>query len=323
MGSVAQTMRMLEICLLEWRSKTSTELAKAFGTEERCVEWMRRAKWPTGFSCPKCGGWGDWIDARRGYLCGRCRKFCSVTAGTILHGARKPLRKWFEALFLIVQRGVNARTLQRQIGLTYKVAWTWGHKLRGLLAELKVTDELRPPREKKQVAYEAERRARAPRVEAPRADVEGPCGCTKLLARDWKTWEWEEWPDKKARTIIEDLNLPRFPALDEPRSGDIFAHWDLLGSYFGSLSEKHLRGYLDELTFRMNRQWRDAEESFFEVTPAVVSAEPRPYKAIVAKAPAEGYPMAIYDRLPRRLKRTVVEAAAREARGTRLDSTTP
>ncbi|MEZ0227781.1 MAG: transposase, partial [Planctomycetota bacterium] len=122
--------------------RDSAEFHRAFDTEEACRRWWIQKRWPNGFECPRCRGGGRWDARRRGFECRRCRKFTSLTAGTRLHGTRKPLLKWFEAIFLIVQRGVNARRLQRELGFTYKVAWTWGHKLRSLLEALAVPGEL-------------------------------------------------------------------------------------------------------------------------------------------------------------------------------------
>ncbi|MEZ0228331.1 MAG: transposase [Planctomycetota bacterium] len=258
---------------------------RSFGTEDRCVEWLRSRRWPRGFMCPGCAGSGPWVAERRGYQCSRCRKFTSVTAGTILHGTQKPLRKWFEALFLVVQRGVNARTLQREIGLTYKVAWMWGHKLRSLLAAHAMPEV---------ASYEAERERGGPRARLPRAGAPGPCGCSKLVAQDWS---WVDDPKPPSRFV---WTPPETVGLD-PRRLDVWAHWELLATYWGSLTEKHLRSYLDELAFRSNRRKRAVAESFLAVAPELFQAGPRPWREIVAKAePAEGAkPVSIFAIRPR------------------------
>src|SRR5262249_6662054 len=55
------------------------------------------------------------------------------TAGTILQGTKQPLRLWFKAACILTKPESNARTLERELGLTYKVAWTWTHKLRSVM----------------------------------------------------------------------------------------------------------------------------------------------------------------------------------------------
>ncbi len=264
---------------LAFECANSEEFARQFGTEKACEEFLRRGRWPRGFSCPKCAGHGRWLAEKRGYQCHRCRKFCSLIAGTILQGTRKPLKKWFDALFLVVQRGVNARTLQREIGLTYKVAWMWGHKLRSLLAALAVPEDVRP-RERKHVTYEAEREQGGPTPRRPDPRVPGPCGCSRLIKRDWC------WIDNNVKEPSR-YELPTPVDFAKQRRIAIFAHWELLATYWGSVGEKHLRAYLDELAFRMNRARRAIAESFLEVVPGLATAEPLPYKAIVAKPALE------------------------------------
>src|SRR5205823_12298197 len=56
----------------------------AFATEEGCESWFIRQRWPGGFSCPRCHGAGRWLAERRGFECRSCRKFTSLTAGTLL-----------------------------------------------------------------------------------------------------------------------------------------------------------------------------------------------------------------------------------------------
>ena len=56
----------------------------------------------------------------------------SVTAGTIFHGTRTPLVSWFAAMWYVTNQknGVSALGLARVLGIDYKTAWTWLHKLR-------------------------------------------------------------------------------------------------------------------------------------------------------------------------------------------------
>jgi hypothetical protein len=56
-----------------------------------------------------------------------------VTAGTVLHNTRTPLRLWFWAAYLIATHhpGISAVQLQRQLGIArHETAWMLLHKLR-------------------------------------------------------------------------------------------------------------------------------------------------------------------------------------------------
>jgi hypothetical protein len=65
--------------------------------------------------------------------CRRCDVQTSVTAGTIFHDTRKPLRLWFRAMWYVTnqKQGASALGLQQVLGLgSYRTAWTWLHRLR-------------------------------------------------------------------------------------------------------------------------------------------------------------------------------------------------
>ena len=67
-----------------------------------------------------------------------------MTAGTVFHRTRTDLPKWFVAAYLMGRdkRGVSAKFLQRELGVSYQTAWTMAHKLRHGLSE----DQARPLR---------------------------------------------------------------------------------------------------------------------------------------------------------------------------------
>jgi len=66
-------------------------------------------------------------------MCTACGRQTSVTAGTIFHRTRTPLRTWFAAIWFVCSQknGVSALGLQRVLGFgSYETAWAWLHKLR-------------------------------------------------------------------------------------------------------------------------------------------------------------------------------------------------
>lgn len=65
-------------------------------------------------------------------MCKSCGHQTSVTAGTVMHGTRTPLRTWFWAAYLVATHhpGISAKQLQRQLGLRYETAWLVLQKLR-------------------------------------------------------------------------------------------------------------------------------------------------------------------------------------------------
>jgi len=114
---------------------TLAEFVQTFSDEGSCAAVLRRWKYAErGFVCPRCKHERAWhLPSRRLDECRRCGKQVSLTAGTVMHGTRKPLRLWFLAMYLFVssKRGISAMELQRELGLAkYRTAWTWLHKLR-------------------------------------------------------------------------------------------------------------------------------------------------------------------------------------------------
>lgn len=105
-----------------------------FPDEEACVRFLERLRWPDGFICPGCGEQGEpWRASRERLVCPSCRKQVSVTAGTLFHRSRKPLKLWFRAAWEITSQkyGANALGLQRVLGLgSYHTAWEWLHRFR-------------------------------------------------------------------------------------------------------------------------------------------------------------------------------------------------
>src|SRR6266851_3446363 len=107
--------------------------------EAACIAALAELRWPKGFVCPGCARRLAYqLAARpRVFECAGCGRQHSVTAGTVFHRTRTPLRKWFAAAWLIAQdkRGVSALFLARELALRYDTAWLMAHKLRHALSE--------------------------------------------------------------------------------------------------------------------------------------------------------------------------------------------
>ena len=116
---------------------TILEFQQRFGSEEACRAYVFASRWPEGFVCPGCGGRDAGGETRRHlWICTACGRQTSVTAGTVMHGTRLPLRTWFWAAYLVstFHPGISAKQLQRQLGVgCHETAWAMLHKLRGAM----------------------------------------------------------------------------------------------------------------------------------------------------------------------------------------------
>ena len=59
-------------------------------------------------------------------------------AKTPFERTRTPLRDWFHAMFLFctTRKGVAAKEVQRQLGVTYKTAWRMCHEIRKYMGDV-------------------------------------------------------------------------------------------------------------------------------------------------------------------------------------------
>jgi hypothetical protein len=114
--------------------RTIMEFQDRFATEAACLDYLAASRWPEGFVCPGCGGRRAWVLERRHlWECSDCSLQTSVTAGTVMHRTRTPLRTWFWAAYLVATHhpGISAKQLQRQLGLSrYETSWLILQKLR-------------------------------------------------------------------------------------------------------------------------------------------------------------------------------------------------
>jgi len=118
-------MNMPEASFLGWQQQ--------FSTEEDCLAYLKKMKWPNGFICPCCAHDQSYeISARRLYECAHCKKQTSVMAGTLFHGSHISLVKWFWAIyFLGSDKGsISALRLRKLIEVNWRTARLILKKLR-------------------------------------------------------------------------------------------------------------------------------------------------------------------------------------------------
>lgn len=114
---------------------TIFELLKKFPTENSIIEYFIRARYGETVICPHCGHVievKNRNDRPKLFNCRFCKNTFSIFKGTIFEKSDSDLRKWFYAihLFLNDKKGISAKQLQREIGVTYKTAWRMLHKIR-------------------------------------------------------------------------------------------------------------------------------------------------------------------------------------------------
>lgn len=117
--------------------KALPQFQSAFPDEATCLRLGAEHRWPDGFRCPGCGHDAAWQSGDR-FVCRKCRRETSLTAGTVLHRSRLPLLTWFWAAYLVAtDDGINALSLGRKLGIpSHKTAWSVLDRLRQAMSAL-------------------------------------------------------------------------------------------------------------------------------------------------------------------------------------------
>jgi len=104
-----------------------------FPDDTACASYLAKLRWSKGFICPACNQSSiPWNANRDRLICPICRHQTSVTTDTIFDKTRTQLKTWFEAAWHVstAKNGMSAKTLERTIGTSYKVAWMMLHRFR-------------------------------------------------------------------------------------------------------------------------------------------------------------------------------------------------
>jgi len=298
---------------------TFQEFDDWFSSEKSCLDYIAKLRWPKGFQCPSCGFKPEKpsLMGRGLFLCRKCKKQTSITAGTLFHRTHKPLRIWFFAMWFVTSQkhGANALGLQKVLGLgSYNTAWTWLHKVRramvrsgrDLLTGSVEVDETyigglgakvrgRGAKRKTIVVIAVEVRGRGSgRV---RMSVIPDVSATSLhdfifnnvdIGSEVRSDGWTGY--KGIETLGYKHIATNISASEDPahvimprvhRVASLLDRW-WLGIHQGAIRPFHLDYYLDEYTFRYNRRTSRARGLlFYRLMEQAVDCAPVPRQMII------------------------------------------
>ncbi len=108
-------------------------LIDQFNCDTKCLKALKKIRWPNGIACTRCGDMKvHELPEKHKWRCTGCQYKFSVTSGTIMHDSHLPIRKWFLAIYLMVEskKGMSANQLKRILGINYRTAWFLCHRIR-------------------------------------------------------------------------------------------------------------------------------------------------------------------------------------------------
>lgn len=299
--------------------KNWNEFMDWFSNEEDCIAYLEKVKWKDGFICPSCGMKEDPYRLTRNRLkCPICFYETTVTAGTIFHRTRTPLRTWFSAAWYITNQkyGTNALGLQRILGLgSYQTAWMMLHKFRRAM--------VRPDRERLKGEVEVDETYIGKKEEGLRGRKTDKNSIVAIAVEMKGKKSIGRIRLSKILDVSEDSLIPFIGEMIEPGStihtdgwvsyinlqnlgyihertiisnhddkahvlmpgvhlvASLLKRW-ILGTLQGSISPQQLDFYLDEFVFRFNRRTsRSRGLLFYRLIEQSVLTGPNPYQTIV------------------------------------------
>jgi transposase-like protein len=312
---------MTDLITIEDFPKNEAEFDEHFSTEQACYEYLFKKRWPQGFICRRCEHREYWKSSRGLYICCNCEHQHSLTAGTILHSSKKPLRHWFKAMWWFTTRksGINAVTLQQLLGFrSYGTAWSWLHKLRSCtvcterkkLSGTVEVDEFylggqhpgkrgRGAEHKSVIVAATEKKGR--KLGRIRLQVLDDCSSDSIdpfmlknidqkslvITDGWSSYTPVEnkgyHHQRVLQTKAEDKSsvLPGINLI-----ASLFKRL-VMGTFHGRCDRKHLQHYLNEYVFRFNRRTtKYVGKRFMRICEQAMGTAPKTYRMIINATPA-------------------------------------
>lgn len=261
-----------------------------FPDQRACAAYLERLRWPNGFACPACGvSVAPWRQTRGRLVCPGCRHQTSPSAGTIFDKTRTPLTTWFEAAWHLTtaKSGLSAKTLERTLGVHYRVAWAMLQRFRvamvraersHLKGSVEVDETLVGGTEHGGkrgrgaekcivvIAVEIKQpkgfgRARLRHISDASGDNLIPfvrdtvAVGAKVFTDGWGGYnDLSKYGYRRQKKVLSSSGDPAHVSMPGVhRIAALLKRW-ILGTHQGSFESPHLQGYLEEFTFRFNRR---------------------------------------------------------------------
>src|SRR6266478_1969891 len=297
--------------------KTLAEFLEYFKDEQIVRDHFTAIRFRNGEYCPHCGhGKVHLFSNGKRYRCGKCKKDFTIITGTVFGESKLPLKKWFIAIYLLstTSKGISSVQLAKHVGVTQKTGWFMDHRIRkamkqnkGLLfGTIEVDESFLGGFEKNKHKSKRLHIGTGGVSKTPVLGIRSRGG--ELRTRVVQTVRAQELQEHIQNTVAsgetvytdnwlgyKGLKGYAHTAINHSdghyvqgiaHTNGIESFWALFKrGYHGIyhyMSPKHLQRYLDEFTFRFNRQKTPMQNVFSSVVENVAESTKLPYKELTA-----------------------------------------
>ncbi|MBW2368367.1 MAG: sigma 54-interacting transcriptional regulator [Deltaproteobacteria bacterium] len=120
------------------KSHSFEQFKLQFKNDAICEQYLFKIRWPQGFRCPSCEHKKYYeLPKRKQFQCKSCGHQTTVTAGSVMHRTRTPLRYWFRAVYLITKekKAISTTTLSKTLDISYSATRQMIQKIKGTTKE--------------------------------------------------------------------------------------------------------------------------------------------------------------------------------------------
>ncbi len=116
------------------------EIMERFPTQESCIEFLEDIRFKDGAYCPHCGSTHVAKKHEKNHTgrwnCHDCKSSFKVVQGTVFHGTKIALQKWFLAIMLMAnaKKSLSSCQLARDINVTQQSTLFMMHRIRAEMA---------------------------------------------------------------------------------------------------------------------------------------------------------------------------------------------